>query len=225
MSRKRRSVSRNVFPWPWLLWSLWVVVLTATTTLAVLWVWNRTHPCPCETQEAGVALPTPIMTPTQITFPYVVQPGDTLESVAERFGVPVPTLQALNHLFPGPLQPGSLVFVPGTPPADTQGQAQVRIVEVIAPGFLVQERVRLMNLSPHPIRLEGWALADDDGNVFRFPPVVLYPQGSLQVWTRSGASSAVDVYWGLERAVWEPGDIAVLNDAQGREVHRFQVSE
>ncbi len=224
MSRTR-APRRAFFPLPWLLWSLWVVVLAGGTTWAVLWWWNRSHPCPCATPVAVGPLPTPALTPTQVTFPYVAQPGDTLEGVAKKFGVPVPTLQALNHQPPGPLQPGSLVFIPGTPPAGEDASVQVRIAEVVAPGFLAQERVRLVNQSAQPVSLEGWTLADQDGLVFRFPPVMLYAQGSLFVWTRSGTPTAVDLYWGLERAVWEPGEIAVLKDAQGREVHRFRISE
>ncbi len=150
--------------------------------------------------------------------------GETLEDVARKFGVPVPTLQALNNLPPDhPLPPGQLVFVPGTPPALEAGAPQVRIVEVLGVGLLEQERVRLTNVSPQPVSLEGWSVVDEEGNTFRFPPVVLYAQGSLFLWTKPGVNTAVDVYWGLDTAVWERGETVVLRNAQGEEVHRFEI--
>ncbi len=214
-------------PWTaWLLWSLWVVLLSATTTLAVLIVWERRNPCPCPVGVAGpMALPTLPVTPTVPAFPYIAQEGQTLAQIAEQMGVPLEELQALNDLpADQPLPQGQLLFIPGTPPATVTQGRQVRIVDVLAPGLLEQERVRLTNLGYRPVFLEGWTLSDLEGRaVFRFPAVWLYAQGSLFVWSREGTNTAVDLYWGRTQPAWQPGDWLVLRDAQGQEVDRFEV--
>ncbi len=226
-SRRRvRSRKTTSFAWgPWLFWSLWVILLSGLTTISVLLIWESRNPCPCSAGEIdSVAFPTLEPTSSQPMFPYVVEPGETLEDVAQRFGVPVPTLQAVNRLPPEhSLQPGQLLFIPGTPPASEAQEERVRIVEVLGIGLLEQERVRLTNLSPQPISLEGWTLVDQDGHEFRFPAILLYAQGSLFLWTKAGVNTAVDVYWGLTEAVWEPGETAILRNAQGQEIHRFDI--
>lgn len=214
-------------PWTaWLLWSLWVMLLSAVSTLAVLVWWERRNPCPCQAGPLGpLALPALPMTPTVPAFPYLTQEGETLEQVAQQFEVPLPTLQALNALPPDqPLPAGQLLFIPGTPPATLVQGRQVRIVDVLAPGLWEQERVRLVNLDPRPVFLQGWTLEDLEGQrVFRFPPVWLYAQGSLFVWTRSGTNTAVDLYWGQSQAMWRPGDWLLLRDDRGEEVDRFEI--
>ncbi len=225
-ARRRRRPSDTGFAWgPWLFWSLWVILLSGLTTFGVLLFWEWRNPCPCSSGVVGSPdLPSVPVPPTQVMFPYLTLEGETLEDVAQKFGVPVPTLQALNNLPPDhPLPPGQLVFVPGTPPALEAGAPQVRIVEVLGVGLLEQERVRLTNVSPQPVSLEGWSVVDEEGNTFRFPPVVLYAQGSLFLWTKPGVNTAVDVYWGLDTAVWERGETVVLRNARGEEVHRFEI--
>jgi len=174
-----------------------VILLSGLTTFGVLLFWEWRNPCPCSSGVVGSPdLPSVPVPPTQVMFPYLTLEGETLEDVARKFGVPVPTLQALNNLPPDhPLPPGQLVFVPGTPPALEAGAPQVR----------------------------RWSVVDEEGNTFLFPPVVLYAQGSLFLWTKPGVNTAVDVYWGLDTAVWERGETVVLRNARGEEVHRFEI--
>ncbi len=198
----------------WVLLSLWVVGLSFLGTWAALWWWNQTNPCPCSTAAAPPRLPT--VTPTQPLFPYAAQPGETLEDVARKFGVPEPTLQALNRLARPTLQPGQILLIPGTPPAPEADEVRVRIQAVEHPGALREERIQLVNAGSLPVNLAGWRLKDEDGNEFVFPNVELYPQGGLWVWTRRGASSPTGLFWGLQEPLLQPGETLTLLDPQGR---------
>jgi LysM repeat protein len=43
---------------------------------------------------------------------YVVNEGDTLSSIADRFGVPAPTIIMWNHLDPrSPIRPGAKIII------------------------------------------------------------------------------------------------------------------
>lgn len=58
---------------------------------------------------------------------YVVQPGDTLFSIAQRYGTSVTELQAANHLSGDRIHPGQVLAVPGAQP---QPRAPIGYVEV-----------------------------------------------------------------------------------------------
>lgn len=207
----------------WFLASLWVIFLSLGGTWLGLWLWNRAHPCPCTMTARPAALPMPTLTPTLLVFPYLVQPGDTLEALAQRFGVARPTLEALNGLAQPTLQPGQMLWIPGTPPVSAQVPSQVRIQNVEAPGRLEEEGVQIVNTGPYPVRLLGWRLEDADGHVFQFPDITLYPQGGLWVWSRPGVHSPVALYWGRREAVFRIGERLTLRDAQGNVVDTYTI--
>ncbi len=62
---------------------------------------------------AGGAAPAPGGTSTGQGQPYVVQRGDTLLSIARRFGVTVAQLQAANNITnPDRIYPGQVLVIP-----------------------------------------------------------------------------------------------------------------
>ena len=71
---------------------------------------------PTEAVTPGLT-PTPVSTPApRAGFPYTVQWGDTLYSIAARFGTTVEALVQLNNLSdPHRLQVGQRLIIPGTP--------------------------------------------------------------------------------------------------------------
>ena len=109
-------------------------VVSASVALGVLWLWDQTHPLlPLPPAVVAQVTPTPLapaLSPTvrapavsQTAAPtptvYVVQPGDTLGTIAQRFGVTVDVIMAANGITnPNLLSAGqSLVIpVPGSVP-------------------------------------------------------------------------------------------------------------
>ncbi len=63
--------------------------------------------------------PTATETPVVSTIPYQVQPGDTVSTVAEKFGVTSQELRQLNLLSTDALQVGQVLRVPNTPGLQT----------------------------------------------------------------------------------------------------------
>lgn len=66
------------------------------------------------------------------TFPYVVQPGDTLYSIAARFGTSVQVIMNINSLTSTVIYPGQVLLIPGTPPPPSTTEV---IVDDLDPGF------------------------------------------------------------------------------------------
>jgi lysozyme len=67
------------------------------------------------TNTPNALTPDPALTPTPPTpetFPYVVQPGDTLSIIAERFQTDIETLRRLNNLDNDNLAVGQPIYVP-----------------------------------------------------------------------------------------------------------------
>ncbi len=91
----------------------------------------------------------------------------------------------------------------------------LEITSVVAPGDSANERVVIKHIGGPELSLENWTLQDDDGNVFIFPNVRLYAGGALNVWTRAGDNTVVELFWGLNDGVWESGDVVTLRDPTG----------
>ncbi len=213
----------------WLLGLVLNAAVAALATWATLTWWNRTHPCPAVPTPAGQAgaparasTAAPAATPA---FPYVVQPGDTWDALARRFGLPATALQTYNGLpADAPLRPGQVLQVPGTPaPTPTADPARLEIVAIVGAGALPDEHVRLRYTGTRPLALAGWTLEDTDGHRFAFPDMVLYPDSVLQVWTKTGTATVDALYWGLSQPVWTSGEEAVLRTPDGAVAARYRV--
>jgi hypothetical protein len=98
----------------------------------------------------------------------------------------------------------------------------VEIVSVVGAGTLGSEVVIIQNNGDASVRLTGWSLKDDDGNIYLFPEVTLYT-GAIQVHTASGTNSPIDFYWGLRETIWESGETAQLYDDQGNQRALYRV--
>ncbi len=115
--------------------------------------------------------------------------------------------------------------------ATRQPQLQVRIKDVLAPGYLAREMVIIYNTGPQPINLKDWTLSDVEGNVYTFPDILLWGnETSLRIHTASGEDTATDLYWNREAATWGKADKAdneaTLKDDQGNivDVYSYKAS-
>lgn len=206
------------------------VFVSACTTLSVLFVWDQfsgpmprnllpkalsslSRP-PAETppvQTTGTpAAPQP--TPTEAFMVYQVESGDTFESIAAAHNVSVEELVAVNGFKSSqPLGAGEVLRIPLDP------QGSVIIDSVIGAGDLDTEHVLLKHRGEGELALVGWRLEDDQGNVFifpQFPQLTLFPGGAVNIYTRAGVNSVVELYWGLNQPVWSSGTTVILRDAQ-----------
>ena len=139
---------------------------------------------------------------------HAVQAGDTFESIAAVYSVSIEELLNENgYTEVQPLSSGDLVRVP------------VRFVEVdsvVGVSDLDLERVVIRNLVPSELSLAGWSLEDEGGNVFTFPLVSIYVEGgTVSIFSKAGANTVLDLFWGLDTPVWESGEKVILRDSAG----------
>jgi len=103
-----------------------------------------------------------------------------------------------------------------------QTDIAVKISSVVGAGNADSEIVVIKFEGDGKLDLTSWQLKDEDGNTFKFPQLILYPNGAVQVHTATGTDTVIDLYWGIGEAVWSSGENASLYDAQGnlRTVYR-----
>ena len=119
----------------------------------------------------------------------------------------------------------SAPVVGATEPVSTinpQDNIPVKISSVVGAGTLSSEIVVVKFEGKGQLDLASWQLKDEDGNIFKFPKLTLYPNGAVQIHTAIGKDTVIDLYWGIGEAVWSSGENARLFDAQGnlRAVYR-----
>ena len=206
------------------------VLVSACTAWGVLTLWGRTHlppPPPTPLVAANDVVPLDAPTPTMPAFVYTVREGDNLGAIAAHFGVSVEALQALNHLEPdAPLAVGQALLIPGKPPTPTAvalSQGDLSIGGVLGAGLLEDEHVIIVYHGKGSLSLEGWQLDDGGKHVYTFPALSLEPDGAVQVWTKGGLDTVVDLYWGLDTAVWQPGKTVYLRNPQGQIIAQYPI--
>jgi LysM repeat protein len=208
---------------------------------------------------------TPVPTPAEPTV-YIVQPGDTLSSIARKYDIsmedlmrandianpdyvqlgqelkipigglpadtPTPTVVPSPTETPLPFNPPTTLPAGTTPPAEpaaTVGPpatavptltsapaSQVRLtLQVLNPGDPAKEVVQIVNQGPF-VRLTGWTLSNEKGDVYTFPDFSLWGGGAVNVHTTSGPNTITDLYWGQPQAMWTAGEKATLKDSGGK---------
>lgn len=73
--------------------------------------------------------------------------------------------------------------------------------------------------------MAGWTLGDGEGNEYQFPSFTLYNGGGVNIYSRAGSDSVINLYWGMDRPLWEPGKVITLRDHSGGVVSTFAVPE
>lgn len=164
---------------------------------------------------------------------YVVQNGDSLSGIADRFGVPVAAIMAANKLdnpdfvFVGQrltIPSGdTTAVVPTATAIATTVNTGISVTAVAGVGELASEVVNIGNDSDLAVNLQGWRLEREGGPAYTFDNVLLFPGSGLKLHSGPGTNTSVDVYWNQAAGVWSTGAVARLVNPQGAEVSRFPV--
>jgi LysM repeat protein len=238
---------------PYLLYLGLNVLVSAVTVLLVLTLWDRRQSQPKVTPTATADVvaqvasavptvtPTPAPSPTPVT--YTVRSGDTLYGIALELDVPLESLMDANGLSEtDTLSVGQVLLVPSedqiasvstsastesavrvTPTPGTSSESiRVQIHSPEHPGDLEMEYVRLLNTGGE-VSMEGWTLNDGEGHEYKFPDFTFFESGAVLIHTRAGKDTTIDLYWGLEEAVWLPGKVITLRDALGNVQSTFRI--
>lgn len=144
--------------------------------------------------------------------PIILMP--LLEADQASFGtIPTPTPVLIRPVLP--------TVTPLLPPAI----AQVEIAEIVGAGDLSAEAVVIRN-NGDTIDLGGWTLQDSNGHRYTFGEVRrLFSGASLTINTRAGTDTPVVSYWGLDEAIFSPGEWVYLLDATGNTIASAQAGE
>jgi hypothetical protein len=132
---------------------------------------------------------------------------------------PFPTFEAPAATLPA-AEPSAVAAATPTP---LPGEPLIEIAAVVGATDPKLEYVLLKRLGEGDLDLSGWTLSDEQDNRFTLPTLVLYAGGAVRVYTRSDTDTPAEVYWNRVDPVWEPGEWAVLRDAQGSEQARYQI--
>jgi LysM repeat protein len=212
------------------------VLVSACTILAVLFAWDQLRgplprgllPQALRVSSPATATLLPVQTGTPAISPkvtsteaftvYQVQSGDTFESIAQQNNMSVEELVAVNGFKKSqPLGEGEILRIPVHP------QGSVSIDSIVGVGDLTSERVLLKHNGDGELSLAGWRLENTGGSAFILPQVTLFKGGAVNVYTKTGVNTVVELYWGLDKAVWKSGDQATLRDAQGNVRSTYKV--
>lgn len=214
------------------------VLVSVCATLTVLVIWDRNRGAQQEGGLQGSLLPlldlrpTPQetvaptntaaveaqVTPTQAFLAYEVKPGDDFSSIAEKFGISVEELIAVNG-FTGdqPLGAGEVLQIPYMPTPVPEGVIVIR--NVVGAGEINTERILLKFTGEGELSMVGWRLEDQDGNRFEFPQspaLTLFKDGAVYIFTKPGTNSVIELFWGRDQPVWQSGEVVTLLDNEGK---------
>jgi LysM repeat protein len=190
---------------------------------------------PTSAADAAGATADPAATPAASAegTEYVIQVGDSLSGVADRFGIPVAAIVEANNLdnpdfvFVGQrlIIPGADAILPAATPTPIAASvnAGIRLTGVAGAGDVAAETVNIANDSDLAVNLQGWRLEREGGPAYTFGNILLFPGSGLTLHSGAGTNSSVDVYWNQAAAVWSSGAAARLVNPQGTEVSRLSV--
>lgn len=101
----------------------------------------------------------------------------------------------------------------------------IEIGEVGGIGNLATEYIRLTRPDSDPgdtVSLQGWRLVDEDNQDYvileqsGLPSLDLHGQGAVNIYSKEGASTPIELYLGLTDPMWEPGETVSLIDPDGK---------
>lgn len=162
---------------------------------------------------------------------YVVQVGESLGSIADKLGVSIQQLVETNALAnPDVVFSGQRLIVPGSGPAaiptaagPALGTTGLKVRTVSGVGNIAEEYVEIVNDTDLSFNLQGWRLQKAGGSEYTFGDLLIFPGGSLRLYTSTGTNTTITRYWGLSEPVWGSGATVVLINAQAQPVTEYAI--
>ena len=182
-------------------WKIFLMILlniavSASVTYGVLYYWENIR----KTEPVIQLLPEEVV-PTAVPMQETAEMPAEPEMTAETNGMELPAELSEPTAEPTPVIRG----------------AKVEIAIIRNPGILESEALRIVNNSDAVVSMEGWTLEDANGNVLTFPNIQLLRKGIfVEVYSRTGHTTAYEIYWNRNEAVWQSGETAVIRDMFGQ---------
>ncbi len=161
------------------------IIISALTTLTVLWLWERAHPTPKAAQ--------PVTSTPAVSDEMFSSESMTTHPSSEN------TLDSNTE--------------------DTH----VIIRTVVGAGNLEAEYVEITNQSAGAVDLTGWQLVDEEGQKFTFPALLLNNEGKIEVHSKAGDHTVIELYWRADQPIWQSGEIVKLINAEGEIMATYSI--
>ena len=123
---------------------------------------------------------------------------------------------------PSPTSPPTNTPRPTITLAPTAANSQIQITQVVGAGDITREGLEILN-NGISTDISGWSIVDIDGNTFTFSDFLLFENGSITISTRDGENRHTHLFWGLDSAIFEPGDVITLVDRSKNVQATFRV--
>ncbi len=95
-------------------------------------------------------------------------------------------------------------------------QEVLRIEIIYGSGYLQDEQIILQRVSEGDLYMAGWYLIDEEDNRYDFPAqLVLKPGAEVELNSRAGQDTAVELFWNAGSALWQEGETARVYDPLG----------
>lgn len=86
---------------------------------------------------------------------------------------------------------------------------------LIGAGDLQYEHVNLVYLGKESLNLQGWTMWVGKTQIYTFPAFVLFKGGGLDVYSKAGVDSAIELYMDSKTTFWSSGSVLQVKDPQG----------
>ncbi len=86
---------------------------------------------------------------------------------------------------------------------------------VIGAGDVQNEHIQILYLGSSQLNLQGWTISAGKKEIYTFPAFILFKGGAMDLYSRAGANSAIELYMNSKNAFWTSGTKLTLRDPQG----------
>ena len=111
-----------------------------------------------------------------------------------------------------------------SPSGISSDQSVIKIIEVIGVDNLPTEHIRIKHVGEdtgQALSLLHWRLRDENGHEFdisahaNLQSLELHSNGAIDIYTKPGPSTPIELYLGLTEPLWSHGETVTLLDEKG----------